>query len=177
MGLIEQAITQRTRAVVTVSPNNPTGAIYSERLLCQINEMCQNHGIYHISDEAYEYFTYDGVKHFSPGSIDGSGNHTISLYSFSKAYGFASWRIGYMAQDDLLLPWANVFRNVTLGWRLRGDDIDDDNARELIQLVGLAEHVEALPHTLSGGMRQRVALARTLMETRPIALLDAPCSA
>ena len=86
-------------------------------------------------------------------------------------------RIAYMAQDDLLLPWANVFRNVTLGCRLRGDDIDDDNARELIQLVGLAEHVEALPHTLSGGMRQRVALARTLMEKRPIALLDEPFSA
>lgn len=103
VGLIEQAITQRTRAVITVSPNNPTGAIYSERLLCQINEMCQNHGIYHISDEAYEYFTYDGVKHFSPGAIDGSGNHTISLYSFSKAYGFASWRIGYMVIPKHLL--------------------------------------------------------------------------
>jgi aspartate/methionine/tyrosine aminotransferase len=51
--------------------------------------------VYHISDEAYEYFTYDGVRHFSPGSITGTAGHTISLYSLSKAYGFAGWRVGY----------------------------------------------------------------------------------
>jgi aspartate/methionine/tyrosine aminotransferase len=61
-----------------------------------INHLCQEQGIYHISDEAYEYFTYNGVKHHSPGSFPDSNNHTISLFSLSKAYGFASWRIGYM---------------------------------------------------------------------------------
>jgi aspartate/methionine/tyrosine aminotransferase len=102
---IAQAITERTRAVVTISPNNPTGAVYPEAALREVNDICRNHGIYHISDEAYEYFTYNGVKHTSPGAFPHSSKHTISLYSLSKAYGFASWRIGYMViPEHLLVP-------------------------------------------------------------------------
>lgn len=100
---IEQAITPRTRAVVTISPNNPTGAVYPEAALRAVNELCRARGIYHVCDEAYENFIYGGAKHFSPGSIPGAGGHTISLYSLSKAYGFASWRIGYMVAPERLV--------------------------------------------------------------------------
>ncbi|WP_392531482.1 pyridoxal phosphate-dependent aminotransferase [Nostoc sp. C117] len=100
---IAQAITPKTRAVVTISPNNPTGVVYSEATLRQVNEMCRTRSIYHVSDEAYEYFTYDGVKHISPAALAGSSKYTISLYSLSKAYGFASWRIGYMVIPKHLL--------------------------------------------------------------------------
>ena len=104
-GAIAAAITDRTRAVVTISPNNPTGAVYREADLRQVNEICRSNGIYHISDEAYEYFTYDDARHFSPGSIAGAGGHTISLFSLSKAYGFASWRIGWMViPQHLFMP-------------------------------------------------------------------------
>lgn len=96
------AITDKTRAVVTVSPNNPTGAIYPAETLQKINQICADKGIYHISDEAYEYFTYDEEEHFSPASIDGAENHTISLFSLSKAYGFAAWRVGYMVIPEHL---------------------------------------------------------------------------
>lgn len=99
---IAAAVTDRTRAVVTISPNNPTGAVYRESDLRQVNEICRSNRIYHISDEAYEYFTYDGAEHFSPGSIAGAGDHTISLFSLSKAYGFASWRIGWMVIPERL---------------------------------------------------------------------------
>jgi aspartate/methionine/tyrosine aminotransferase len=100
---IRAAITPRTRAVVTISPNNPTGAVYSESSLREVNRICGERGIYHIHDEAYENFVYDGAEHFSPASIPESAGHTISLFSFSKAYGFASWRIGYMViPEDLL---------------------------------------------------------------------------
>ena len=99
---IRQAITEKTRAIVTISPNNPTGVVYSEADLRAVNELCQQHQIYHISDEAYEYFTY-GVPHFSPGSIATGRDYTISLFSLSKAYGFASWRIGYMVIPPHLL--------------------------------------------------------------------------
>jgi aspartate/methionine/tyrosine aminotransferase len=93
---LEAAITPRTRAIVTISPNNPTGAVYSEEHLRAVNGICRRHGIYHISDEAYEYFTWNGTSHFSPASIPGSEGHTIGLYSLSKSHGLASWRIGYM---------------------------------------------------------------------------------
>jgi aspartate/methionine/tyrosine aminotransferase len=100
LAAIEAAITPRTRAVVTVSPNNPTGAIYPEETLSAIHRMCGERGIYHISDEAYEYFTYEGARHFSPGSL--GGEHAISLFSFSKAYGMASWRLGYLVAPEHL---------------------------------------------------------------------------
>src|SRR5216684_217632 len=93
---IGHAITAKTRAVVTISPNNPTGAVYSEAALREVNRICADRGLYHINDEAYENFIYNDARHFSPGSIPGSEPHTISIFSFSKAYGFASWRIGYM---------------------------------------------------------------------------------
>jgi aspartate/methionine/tyrosine aminotransferase len=100
---ISQAITDKTRAVVTISPNNPTGIVYSETSLREVNQICRDRGIYHINDETYEYFTYNGIKHFSPSAIPDSQKHTVSLYSLSKAYGFASWRIGYMVIPENLL--------------------------------------------------------------------------
>ncbi|HEY2760063.1 MAG TPA: pyridoxal phosphate-dependent aminotransferase, partial [Pirellulales bacterium] len=103
LDLIAAAVTSRTRAIVTVSPNNPSGAVYSREALAAVNRFCRDRGIYHISDEAYEYFTYDGAEHFSPGSLPESQEYTISLYSFSKAYGFASWRIGYAVIPEHLL--------------------------------------------------------------------------
>ena len=100
---IAAAITERTRAIVTISPNNPTGAVYAPDSLQAVNQLCHDHGLYHISDEAYEYFTYDAVEHVSPAIYDPDGGHTISLFSLSKAYGFASWRIGYMVIPSHLL--------------------------------------------------------------------------
>ena len=94
--VIAAAMTERTAAVVTISPNNPSGAVYPEETLRAVNKLCRERGIYHVSDEAYEYFVYDDRRHFSPASMDDSFQHTISLFSLSKAYGFSSWRIGYM---------------------------------------------------------------------------------
>jgi aspartate/methionine/tyrosine aminotransferase len=112
--LIAEAITGRTRAVVTISPNNPTGAVYSESSLREVNGICRARGVYHIHDEAYEYFTYGGARHFSPGSIEGSAEHTVSLYSLSKAYGFASWRIGWMVIPDHLFEAVNKVQDTIL---------------------------------------------------------------
>lgn len=61
---IEAAVTPKTKAVVTISPNNPTGAVYPEESLRAVNKFCRERGLYHIHDQAYEYFTYGGVKSF-----------------------------------------------------------------------------------------------------------------
>ncbi len=100
LAAIASAVTGRTRAIVTVSPNNPTGAVYPRETLAAIHRLCAERGIYHVSDEAYEYFTYDGARHFSPGSL--GGDHVISLYSLSKAYGMASWRVGFLVAPEHL---------------------------------------------------------------------------
>jgi putative hydroxymethylpyrimidine transport system ATP-binding protein len=86
-------------------------------------------------------------------------------------------RISYMAQSDLLLPWLSVSENVCLGARLRGEKPDIDLAMDLLNRVGLSAHADQKPNTLSGGMRQRAALARTLFENCPIVFLDEPFSA
>ena len=86
-------------------------------------------------------------------------------------------RIAYMAQQDLLLPWLSARANVLLGPRLRGEAVTKAmraRADDLLARVGLADAADARPAQLSGGMRQRVALARTLMEDRPIVLMDEP---
>jgi aspartate/methionine/tyrosine aminotransferase len=108
------AITPRTRAILTVSPNNPTGAVYSEASLRAVNALCAQHGIYHFSDEAYEYFTYEGAKHFSPASIPGAMKHTLSFYSMSKNYGMASWRVGYVVFPANLFDAMNKVQDTNL---------------------------------------------------------------
>lgn len=111
---IAAALTASTRAVVTVSPNNPTGAVYGAAALREVNELCRARGIYHISDEAYEYFTYGAARHFSPAALPESAAHTISLYSLSKAYGFASWRVGWMVIPAHLFEAVNKVQDTIL---------------------------------------------------------------
>ena len=111
---IRRSITARTRAVVTCSPNNPTGAVYPEADLRALNALCAERGIMHIHDEAYENFTYGSARHFSPGSIEGAAAHTISLFSFSKGYGMASWRVGYMVTPERLWDAVNKIQDTIL---------------------------------------------------------------
>ncbi|WP_258861175.1 ABC transporter ATP-binding protein [Marinomonas foliarum] len=89
--------------------------------------------------------------------------------------------IAYMAQQDLLLPWLNVLDNVCLSSRFSSvapnKEQDKQRALSLLEQVGLADNAYMTPAQLSGGMRQRVALARTLMQDKPLVLMDEPFSA
>lgn len=100
--------------------------------------------------------------------------HLAGLLPGSEAAG----PVAYMAQRDLLLPWLSVLDNVLLGYRLRRDEAArhaaKPHARSLLGEVGLGDRLHDLPQTLSGGMRQRAALARTLCEDRQIVLMDEP---
>lgn len=87
--------------------------------------------------------------------------------------------VGYMMQKDLLLPWRSILDNVTLGLEVKGMSKKDrsDIAMDYLDRYGLASFAGAYPSTLSGGMRQRVALIRTLVTQPDIILLDEPFSA
>lgn len=85
--------------------------------------------------------------------------------------------VALMAQDPGLLPWLDVRQNAALGARLRGTRADQTRLDAILARTGLIDHAHKLPKALSGGQRQRLALARTLMEDRPLVLLDEPFSA
>lgn len=87
-------------------------------------------------------------------------------------------QISYMAQTDLLLPWLTTLENALLQFRLQGKKSQHiQRAKDLLVRVGLKDAMHKYPRELSGGMRQRVALVRTLLQDKPVVLMDEPFSA
>lgn len=97
---LEKATTEKTKAIVLNSPNNPTGAIYNKDELKSIAEFASKHDLIIISDEMYEKLIYDGEKHVSIASIsEDSYQRTILVNGFSKAFAMTGWRLGYSAAN------------------------------------------------------------------------------
>lgn len=100
-------------------------------------------------------------------------------YSGTITFSSPDQEVSWMGQNDLLLPWMTLHDNVMLGAHLRGEVSrrTEEKASILLRSAGLAKYERALPAQLSGGMRQRGALLRTLMEERSLLLMDEPFSA
>lgn len=94
----ESVITDKTKCLILNTPNNPTGAVYTEEEIRAIAKVCEAHGVYVISDEIYEKLVYAGEKHFSIASCsDFMKEHTVIINGMSKTYSMTGWRIGYLA--------------------------------------------------------------------------------
>jgi len=104
---IRKAVTQRTKAILYCSPSNPTGAVFSEQQLTQLSEIALEHNLMVITDEAYEYFTFDGHKHFSIASIPEMRKNVVSCFTFTKTYAMTGWRVGYLHAAEELIPQIN----------------------------------------------------------------------
>lgn len=95
---VEAAITERTRALVVCSPNNPTGAVYPAEVLAGILEVARRHDLWVLSDECYETFTFD-APHVGLTGMDTDGR-VLSFFTFSKSHAMTGWRLGYAVVPD-----------------------------------------------------------------------------
>jgi aspartate aminotransferase len=102
---LAETVGDDTELVVVNSPNNPTGAVYSDAALEGVRDLAVDHDFAVISDEIYKEITY-GVSPTSLGSLDGMGDRTITLNGFSKAYSMTGWRLGYFAAPADLVSQA-----------------------------------------------------------------------
>jgi aminotransferase len=94
---IEKRINSRTKMIVLVSPNNPTGAVTPPPAIRQIAEVAQRHDVIVLSDEIYAKIIFEGSQHLSIGTLPGMKERTITLNGFSKSYAMTGWRVGYLA--------------------------------------------------------------------------------
>jgi aspartate aminotransferase len=101
---IEACVTSRTKLIVLVNPCNPTGRVYSREELEALAAICVKHDLFLVSDEVYEFITFDGQEHVSIASLPGMRERTVSMYAFTKAYAMDGWRLGYLAADASLIP-------------------------------------------------------------------------
>jgi aminotransferase len=94
---LEAAITPRTKALIVVTPNNPTGTVLPEATLRAIAQLAQERDLIVISDEIYEYYVYGDHRHVSMASLPGMKERTITINSFSKSFAMTGLRLGYIA--------------------------------------------------------------------------------
>lgn len=100
---LEKAISQKTKAIFFTNPNNPTGKVFTKEELEKILLLARNYNLYVISDEIYEYFTFDNKKHISIASLPKAKERVISIFGLSKSYSMTGWRIGYIYANQELI--------------------------------------------------------------------------
>lgn len=100
---VEAKITPKTKMLILVTPNNPTGGVMLEKDIKRIAELAVKHNFLVISDEIYEHLIYDGGKHISIAAYPGMKERTITINGVSKAYSMTGWRIGWAAAHKNLI--------------------------------------------------------------------------
>ncbi len=112
---LRRAFTARTRAIIINTPHNPTGRVFGDAELELIAALCQEHDVVAVTDEIYEYLTYDGHRHRSIAALPGMWQRTITISGFSKTYSVTGWRLGYaIAPAVLMEPLRNVHDYLTV---------------------------------------------------------------
>ena len=109
---LRAAIRPNTRAMVVCTPSNPSGKMFSAAELAIIDRVAAEHNLLIISDEIYEYITYDGRQHISPASVGNLGKRTVSIMGFSKTFSITGWRLGYAVAEAPLAKAINLVNDL-----------------------------------------------------------------
>lgn len=110
---LRNAITPRTKAILINSPCNPSGKVFTSQELEGIAALAQQHDLFVITDEIYEYFLCGDAEHISIGSLPGMAERTITISGFSKTFSVTGWRLGYLAADPRWIPAIGYFHDLT----------------------------------------------------------------
>jgi aspartate/methionine/tyrosine aminotransferase len=100
---LRAAFSDRTRAIVINSPNNPTGKVFTRDELSLIAELCMRHDAIALTDEIYEHITYDGAQHVPIATMDGMADRTVTISALSKTYAVTGWRVGWAIAAPALM--------------------------------------------------------------------------
>ena len=112
---LPRLISARTKAIVLVSPSNPTGKIFERDQLLAAAEIARSRGLFLVIDDPYRYFTYENRrKYFNPASQEELREHVVYCFTFSKVFAMSGWRLGYMILPDALKKEALKVHDATL---------------------------------------------------------------
>jgi len=112
---IEKKVTSKTKAILLIDPNCPTGSLLTMEDLNAVAQIATRHGLFVVTDEIYEDLVYDGAKHYSIASFPGMKERTISTFGFSKSYAMTGWRVGYIVgSKDLMRVLKEVHAQLTI---------------------------------------------------------------
>ncbi|WKJ92352.1 pyridoxal phosphate-dependent aminotransferase [Methylomonas montana] len=106
---LNAAVRSNTKAMVLCTPSNPSGKMFSAAELAIVERVAEQHNLLIISDEIYEYITYDGRQHISPATVGRLAERTVSIMGFSKTFSITGWRLGYAVAKA---PLANAINLV-----------------------------------------------------------------
>ncbi len=110
---LRAAVTAKTRAILLNTPTNPSGKVFNRSELESIASVTQEHDLFLITDEIYEYFVYDGARHISPATLPGMRDRAIVISGFSKTFSVTGWRLGYVTADAKWISAMSYFHDLT----------------------------------------------------------------
>ena len=137
------AMTPRTRALVLVNPNNPTGALYSDETIRELTEFAVERDLWLFSDQTYHDLHFQSSSPLSPAEVSGARDRVITVSSFSKSLGLAGWRLGFLAAHaDLVAEILKIQDCSVISAARAGQE------GLLAALPGIGEHVSLVRETL-----------------------------
>jgi aminotransferase len=136
---LEKHVTERTRALIINTPNNPTGSVLTKKDIEEIADFAVEHDLIVFSDEVYEHFVYDGVKNHSIASLDGMFERTVTVNGFSKTFAMTGWRLGFVAAPAWIVERMTRFQMynatcpVTFAQYAAAKALDDPRSWEAVE--------------------------------------------
>lgn len=161
---LEKAVTEKTKAIILNTPNNPTGTIYNREELIEIAEFAKKHDLIIVSDEMYEKLIYDGESHVSIASVsDDAYERTIVINGLSKSYAMTGWRLGYCGATEKI---AKLMTNIQSHMTSNVCSITQYAAVEALN--GPQDKVKEM---ISEFERRRNYMAKTLQEMNNLSII------